>query len=344
MSALWRFAVSLVVLSIVTSVSFVFLPQRIEFAKKTEARVSGLVSWDGILNHNGQWFNSLALTENDLKDEVVMVVFFRFSEFGSREMMEQAANWHEIYSNQGLEIVGVHMPKWAFEEDNRYLADNIGKLGLEFPIIQDDGLLARIYEVADGPAWMLFDRRGDHVANGKGSFDASNVKEIVKDLIAGKPSFVPRLKGAAPAEDTTIKTIFSGGEDKAVEVFDSEEKMKDNLIYYSGEWARSSEALVSEADSKEVFMALKFNAYSVRALLAPTEGKGMKLNITLDDKPIPKELAGEYITYDSKGQSFLQVHDPQLYTLIDSFDRQEHVVKIYPEAASITAYSITLEE
>ncbi len=63
-----------------------------------------------------KWINSDPATISGLKGKVVLVSFWNYSSINSVRAFPYFQKWHTDYQEQGLEIVGVHTPEFAFEK------------------------------------------------------------------------------------------------------------------------------------------------------------------------------------------------------------------------------------
>ena len=62
-----------------------------------------------------QWLNSPALTMASLRGKVVLVDFWTYSCINCLRTLPYVNRWAEKYGSQGLVVVGVHTPEFAFE-------------------------------------------------------------------------------------------------------------------------------------------------------------------------------------------------------------------------------------
>lgn len=64
-----------------------------------------------------QWLNSPPLTAEALKGKVVLVDFWTYSCIKCLRSLPYVKAWAEKYHDQGLVVIGVHAPEFAFERD-----------------------------------------------------------------------------------------------------------------------------------------------------------------------------------------------------------------------------------
>jgi thiol-disulfide isomerase/thioredoxin len=68
-----------------------------------------------------EWLNSPKLTVVDLREKVVLVQFWTYTCINWLRTLSYVCAWAKRYKDQGLVVIGVHTPEFAFEKD----ADNV---------------------------------------------------------------------------------------------------------------------------------------------------------------------------------------------------------------------------
>lgn len=63
------------------------------------------------------WINSPALRRDDLKGKVVLVNFWTYACGDCVSALPRITSWTEKFGKDGLVVVGVHSPEFAFEKD-----------------------------------------------------------------------------------------------------------------------------------------------------------------------------------------------------------------------------------
>ncbi len=64
-----------------------------------------------------QWLNSEPLTREGLRGKVVLVDFWTYSCINCIRALPYVKAWYEKYRDQGLVVIGVHSPEFAFEKN-----------------------------------------------------------------------------------------------------------------------------------------------------------------------------------------------------------------------------------
>lgn len=157
---------------------------------------SGIQQW---LNTPGGEPVSLA----SLKGKVVLVDFWAYSCINCQRELPHVEAWARTYASDGLEVVGVHTPEYAFEHVPSNVAAGVRRLGLTFPVALDNSYGTwNAYDNQSWPAGYLIDASGQirHVSIGEG--DYSGEERLIRQLLsAAHPGIA--LPGATDVPDTT---------------------------------------------------------------------------------------------------------------------------------------------
>jgi cytochrome c biogenesis protein CcdA/thiol-disulfide isomerase/thioredoxin len=153
-----------------------------------------------------QWFNTpdgKPLTMASLRGKVVLVDFWAYSCINCQRELPHVEAWAKNYASDGLEVVGVHTPEYAFEHVPSNVAAGVHRLGLTFPVALDNSYDTwNAYDNQSWPAAYLIDADGQirHLSIGEGSYPQEE-QEIRQLLVAAHPG----LSLPAPTEvpDTT---------------------------------------------------------------------------------------------------------------------------------------------
>ncbi len=90
------------------------------------------------LNGAVEWLNSPPLTAEGLRGKVVLIDFWTYSCINCLRTLPYVKAWADKYKEQGLVVIGVHAPEFAFERN----IDNVRKasrdLGVTYPVAIDN--------------------------------------------------------------------------------------------------------------------------------------------------------------------------------------------------------------
>lgn len=132
----------------------------------------------------GPWINSDALTLADLKGKVVIVDFWTYSCINCIRTLPFLNEWHEKYADDGLVIVGVHAPEFAFEREEMNVQKAVEEYGVHYPVALDNNFVTwRAYNNRYWPAKYFIDRQGRlrHYHFGEGEYEESEA--VIRALL-----------------------------------------------------------------------------------------------------------------------------------------------------------------
>ena len=100
-------------------------------------------------------------------------------------MIPQLRDWHAKYEKDGLTIVGVHSPEFAWEKPYDKVLAATKDLGVRYPVVQDNDLaIWRRFSNWAWPSAVIVDKKGvvryTHV--GEGAY--RETEEAIRKLLA----------------------------------------------------------------------------------------------------------------------------------------------------------------
>ena len=108
-----------------------------------------------------QWFNSPPLTSETLRGKVVLVEFWTYGCINCQRTLPYVQAWSDKYRPQGLLVVGVHTPEFAYEKDSGNVERAIHDLGITYPVVMDNQYeIWNAYKNRYWPAQYLIDKQG----------------------------------------------------------------------------------------------------------------------------------------------------------------------------------------
>ena len=107
------------------------------------------------------WLNTPPLSEADLKGKVVLVDFWTYSCINCLRTIPYIRAWAEKYKDQGLVVIGVHAPEFAFEKKIDNVKKAVADLGIAYPVaIDNDYAIWRGFHNEYWPAHYFIDAEG----------------------------------------------------------------------------------------------------------------------------------------------------------------------------------------
>jgi thiol-disulfide isomerase/thioredoxin len=254
------------------------------------------------------WFNTPGnqpLSLSDLKGKVVLVDFWTYSCINCQRALPHVESWYSDYKNDGLVIVGVSSPEFAFEHEVSNVKSAASGLGIDYPVAVDDNLATwDAYNNEYWPAEYLIDPTGivrayDFGEGGYGTME-SNIRMLlaangVTDLPARTdvPDKTPTSEALTPESyvgydrlDNEVGT--SVAQDKSI-VYHPPASIPSNSLAFGGTWAVHSEEATAGSNAT---LGLQFTADDVYLVMSGHGTVGVAYNgrhlTTLDVGGIPK--------------------------------------------------------
>ncbi len=119
------------------------------------------------------WINSSPLTVASLRGKVVLVDFWTYSCINCIRTLPYVEKWYQTYQSDGLVVIGVNTPEFAFEHDPANVAAAVKKFGITYPVALDNNYDTwNAYNNDSWPADYLIDRSGTirYTAFGEGDY------------------------------------------------------------------------------------------------------------------------------------------------------------------------------
>ena len=171
----------------------------------TAPEVRGIAEW---INTPGGRPVSLA----GLRGKVVLVDFWTYSCVNCLRTLPHLKAWDRAYRDDGLVIVGLHSPEFAFEHVPSNVRGAVRRLGLRYAVALDNDFATwNAYANQYWPAKYLIDRRG-HVRYahfGEGEYDRT--ERLIRRLLAAPADerpVEPGLADATPTGEITAETYL----------------------------------------------------------------------------------------------------------------------------------------
>jgi cytochrome c biogenesis protein CcdA/thiol-disulfide isomerase/thioredoxin len=305
------------------------------------------------------WLNSPPLTVAGLKGKVVLVDFWTYSCINCLRTIPYVRAWAEKYRDQGLVVIGVHAPEFAFEKNIANVKKAVADLGIGYPVaIDNDYAIWRAFDNQYWPAHYFIDAEGRirHHHFGEGDYDGS--ERVIQQLLAeagktaamGKALVAVSASGAEAAADMSDvrspETYI--GYDRAENFVSPGGPVDDTAHVYAagmprlnewglaGGWTIGGEhAVLNQKDGAIVY---RFHARDLHLVLGPaSDGRPVRFRVTIDGAP-PGDSHGTDIDADGNGV----VTGQRLYQLVrQSGAIADRTFKIQFLDPGVQAYAFT---
>ena len=324
------------------------------------------------------WINSDPFTFESQRGKVVLVDFWTYTCVNCIRTLPYLKAWHEKYADAGLVIVGVHTPEFEFEKDRENVVNAAEEFGVEWAIAQDNDFGTwRAFRNRYWPAKYLVDKDGliRYTHFGEGAYDETELwirgllEETGADLAAIPANTVPEPRHAVDLRQKDRETgltreLYAGFERNYGALLSStpyvlhreyyEEEgqeilytdpgdYRNHFLYLQGLWRNDAERLVHarETEMYEDYLAVKFNATSVNAVMAPVNGNAYRVRVILDGQPIAMDAAGNDVEYDPDGNAYISVDQARMYNIVNLSEYGGHELKLSSNSAEFSLFAYT---
>ncbi|HUJ80212.1 MAG TPA: redoxin family protein [Nitrospiria bacterium] len=313
------------------------------------------------------WINSSPLQPSNLAGKVILVDFWTLSCINCIRTFPYLKAWDEKYRDQGLVIVGVHTPEFAFEQSPDRVKDAVARFGLRYPIALDNNrALWNGFANHWWPHKYLIDsnRTIRYEWMGEGQYDA--IERAIQELLSeGRGTPLARDQVVVKGEPVDPRkfgtpeiyfgygfvpdgTLFALGNQMAGRQTDrtitytlpDESAMKENLFYFGGPWSLREEK-AELADQTEGQIVLSYEAKAVH-MVAEQAGRPARVYVLRDGRSLDPTIAGADIKFDTEGKSYATIGEGRLYRLInDPAGYSRHRIQLNINGKGFSIYTLT---
>lgn len=134
-----------------------------------------------------RWLNSEPLTLAQLRGRVVLVDFWTYACINCIRTLPHVNRWAELYTPQGLTVVGVHTPEFPFERTTRNVEVAMRRHGVKHPVPQDNRYGTwKAYSNQYWPAAYLIDAQGRIRYKHFGEGEYERTEAVIRALLAAR--------------------------------------------------------------------------------------------------------------------------------------------------------------
>jgi cytochrome c biogenesis protein CcdA/thiol-disulfide isomerase/thioredoxin len=314
------------------------------------------------LNGAVQWLNSPPLTAQSLRGKVVLIDFWTYSCINCLRSLPYVKAWADKYKDQGLVVIGVHAPEFAFERNIDNVKKAVHDLGIDYPVAIDNNYaIWRSLNNQYWPAHYFVDAQGRIRYHHFGEGDYAQSEKVIQQLLteaghADASKIATGLTGGsaqgvlAAADDRDMQSPetyigYSRAENFASPGGETEDKLHTyaapaqpalNDWGLAGKWRVGAEHATLAAPSGEI--VYRFHARDLHLVLGPDkDGKPVRFRVSIDGVA-PGGAHGTDVSADGTGT----VTEQRLYQLVrQTGDIKDHTFSIEFLDPGVQAYSFT---
>jgi cytochrome c biogenesis protein CcdA/thiol-disulfide isomerase/thioredoxin len=296
------------------------------------------------------WFNTPGdrpLTLSSLRGRVVLIDFWTYTCINCIRTLPYLKAWDAAYRKDGLTIVGVETPEFAFEHDASNVKDAIDQFGLRYPVVQDNNMGTwNAYGNEYWPADYLIDAKGQvrYATFGEGDYDKTET--AIRALLAEAGAQVGGKSHPTgvivPSELATPETYL--GTARAAGWINGPKsgthdygppptgKLAVNDFAFSGTWNIASQPAQAVSGAG---IDLEFDAKDVYLVLSSQGERPLPVQVLLDGHPIPAKDDGADVH-----DGVVTVRRQRLYSLVSLTRDESHRLSLR-FADGVTGYAFT---
>jgi thiol-disulfide isomerase/thioredoxin len=254
------------------------------------------------------WFNTPGdqpLNLSALRGKVVLVDFWTYSCINCQRSLPHVEGWYNDYKKDGLVVVGVSAPEFAFEHVVSNVESAAGSLGIDYPVAIDDNLATwTAYNNEYWPAEYLIDPTGvvrayDFGEGGYGTMESNIRMLLTANGVTNLPARTD-VPDKTPTSDAITPESYVGYSrlsnevgtavvpDKTI-VYHAPSTIASNSLALGGTWTVHSEEATAGSDAT---LGLQFTADDVYLVMGGNGTVGVSYNgrhlTTLNVSGIPK--------------------------------------------------------
>src|SRR5207237_681754 len=253
------------------------------------------------------WLNSPPLTPAGLRGKVVLIDVWTYTCINWLRTLPYVRAWAEKYKNQGLVVIGVHAPEFAFEKNLDNVRRAAKDMRVDYPIaIDSDHAIWRAFKNEYWPALYFVDAQGRirHHHFGEGEYEQS--ERVIQQLLSegGNAGIDKKLvsvdgRGAEAAADwgslkspenyvgyeRTENFASPGGAvlDKR-RVYAVPARLSLNHWAHSGDWTVGKPSTVLNKANGRI--ANRFHARDLHLVMGPAaQGTSVRFRVFIDGQP-----------------------------------------------------------
>ncbi len=321
--------------------------------------VKNLPRYREIANPSG-FVNTSSIKIGDLIGKKVIIIdFMTYSCINCIRTFPYLNAWYDKYHDQGLEIIGIHTPEFAFEKNIDNVRKAMAGFGIKFPVVLDNDYGTwNAYGNNYWPRKYIIDIDGyiafDHI--GEGGYDETEAK--IQELLAEKmvrdhqsaalvPGGAVKVTSTQPGDVGSPETYFGAARNEylsnGVPNQTGEQKlilpgaMSLNGLNLVGTWNFENEFAQTTAPQDSIIY--RYSAQNVYFVASSQTAN--KVEILRDGLPLTKDTAGSDIIFEN-GKSYLWIHDDRLYNIVsDKAGTGEHTLQFIIESPGLKAFTFT---
>lgn len=288
-----------------------------------------------ITNPSG-FVNSDGITLEELVGKkVILIDFMTYSCINCIRTFPYLVAWYDAYRDQGLEIVGIHTPEFAFEKDIDNVREAMAKYGIEFPIVLDNDYGTwRAWQNRYWPRKYLIDINGnvvyDHIGEGKYEETEAKIIELLKQR-------AEVLGGEVEDKDITVSADKATGKAQSPETY---------LGSARGIYKSTNNTVFTVPTTRDIDTAYLSGSWNVTDEYVQPVAAGARITYDFRAKKVflvmTSETSGRVrVLVDGIETQVITVDEQDLYTLVTMPEWGTHTLELEFLDTDVQAFAFT---
>ncbi len=299
---------------------------------------------------NDSWLNTRGdrpLSLRELRGRVVLVDFWTYTCINCLRTFPALRAWQERYSRDGLVIVGVHTPEFAFERQRDNVARAVEDNDLRYPIAQDNEYATwNAWGNQYWPAKYLVDARGRvrYAHFGEGAYGETEraIRTLLEEAGERRLPAASEVRPATAARgvqtpETYLGTLRARGfagkaPENGTRRYPEPGDLSQSQFALSGTWDVDGESATAVEGAEIHARPVTREVYLV---MSSRGGVPRRVHVLVDGKPVPPQAAGRDVSAGA-----VTVDRQRLYRLVSLPELGEHELELRVPAG-VSAYAFT---
>ncbi|RLP11677.1 cytochrome c biogenesis protein DipZ [Propionibacterium australiense] len=247
-----------------------------------------------------QWINSDPLTLERLRGKVTLIDFWTYSCINCVRTQPYLNAWYDNYRDQGLQIIGVHAPEFAFEKEPENVAKAVREAGIKYPVALDNDFATwRAYGNQYWPAKYLIDQEGKvrYTHFGEGAYEETEKK--IRELLNSTGPMAQASSDEHAASDQSPETYLGTNRARGYRgnpslrqgttEHEPERSLASNEWTLSGRWKADGESITSDSDGAT--LTYKFDGRELYLVMGGQSGT-VKVKVNGEERDLGPDAPG----------------------------------------------------
>ncbi len=291
--------------------------------------------------------------------KVILLDILTYSCINCQRTFPYVTAWYDKYKDDGLIVIGIHTPEFAFEKDKKNVEEAMARFGITFPVVLDNDYGTwNAYGNRYWPRKYLIDINGsivyDHIGEGGYEETEQKIRELLaersqvlgeqmKDNGALAATAIPKVAVTSQSPETYLGSArnqnFGNGQSgkSGEQTFTFPSTFEPNKLYLDGTWNIVPESATGVEDAK---VGYRYKASDVYLVMSSLASAGTDIEVWQDGKLLTgSNAAGAGADVNASG--IVHVKESRLYTLIHNAAPGEHVLELRVKGSDAVLYAFT---